>query len=158
MLKAIKEIGIEEDTILVFSSDHGDMMGSHRMGSKQMPFAESISIPFIVRYPRKIIGGTRAETLLAPIDIMPTLLGLTGVKSPAADGIDLSQPAMGKKGPEHEALLIMKLQAGGNPFLCNGVTPWRGIRTKRYTYARLNDGGPGCFLIITKIPTNLITE
>ncbi len=142
LLKAIKEIGIEEDTILVFSSDHGDMMGSHRMGSKQMPFEESISIPFIVRYPRKITGGTRGETLLAPIDIMPTLLGLAGIKSPVVDGIDLSQAAMGKIGTEQEALLIMKLQAGGNPFLCNGVTPWRGVRTKRYTYARLNDRGP----------------
>ena len=53
----LREAGLAENTILVFSSDHGDMLGSHRMALKQMPFEESINVPFLVEYPRSVPGG-----------------------------------------------------------------------------------------------------
>jgi arylsulfatase A-like enzyme len=142
LLDALKELGIEQDTIIAFSSDHGDMLGSHRMASKQMPYEEAISIPFMVRFPSRVPRGRRTDALLGPIDIMPTLLGLAGIACPKVDGADLSHAAIGRRGSERDALLIMKLVHGGNPWICNGITPWRGVRTKRYTYARLNDRGP----------------
>lgn len=141
LLKTLRQCGLEKNTILAFSSDHGDMLGSHRMGSKQMPFQESISIPLLMQYPAKMSKGIRSSVLLAPIDVMPTLLGLAELKCPRVDGLDLSDAAMGAKTREHDALLIMKMVHGGIPYIQNGVTPWRGIRTKQYTYARLMDRG-----------------
>ena len=143
LMAAIDEAGLRDDTILVFSSDHGDMLGSHRMVSKQMPLEESISIPFILRYPRRVRPGTVTDALLGPMDVMPTLLGLAGLPCPPGlDGIDLAEAAMGGSSDQREALLIMKLLPGGNPWIANGVTEWRGVRTKQHTYTRLLGRGP----------------
>lgn len=138
---ALRELGLAGDTILVFSSDHGDMLGSHRMASKQNPYEESIRIPLLVEYPKGVPGGKRTDALCAPVDIMPTLLSLAGVPCPEVDGKDLAAAARGGDADRQDAVLIMKLTAGGNPYAMNGITPWRGVRTKRYTYVHLEGHG-----------------
>lgn len=140
--QALKEAGIADNTILVFSSDHGDMLGSHRMASKQSPLEESIRIPLIVEFPKSVPKGKRSDALVAPIDIMPTLLSLAGLKCPDVDGKDLADAARGRDSNQQDAVLLMKLLPGGNPYNMNGITPWRGVRTKRYTYANLLGHGP----------------
>ncbi len=143
LMQTLEDTGLGQDTILVFASDHGDMLGSHRMASKQMPYEEAISIPFLIRYPREIPPKTVSDALLSPIDIMPTLLGLAGLDAPLdLDGLDLSPAARGEAHHQQDAVLLMKLVHGGNPWLANGIREWRGVRTKRYTYARLLDEGP----------------
>ncbi len=143
IMKALDDLGIADDTILVFSSDHGDMIGSHRMCLKQEPFEESIGIPFVVRYPRRIPKGTVTDGLLRPMDMMPTLLGLAGAPIPSGvEGISLADAALGKRSDQQDAVLLMKMQPGGGPWVINAATPWRGVRTKTHTYARLEDGGP----------------
>ena len=143
IMKSLEEAGIADDTILVFSSDHGDMLGSHRMSHKQEPFEESISIPFIIRYPRRIPKGKTTDALLSPMDVMPTLLRLTDTPIPnTAEGVDLADAALGKRSDQRDALLIMKMLPGGNPWIINAATEWRGVRTKTHTYCRLADGGP----------------
>jgi arylsulfatase A-like enzyme len=139
---ALRQAGIAGDTILVFSSDHGDMLGSHRMALKQMPFEESINVPFIVEYSRAVPAGRRSQALITPIDIMPTLLSLAGLPCPAVDGKDLSDAARGVTSDQRDAVPLMKLVPGGGPYTINAITPWRGVRTKRYTYAHLLDHGP----------------
>ncbi|MDT8390171.1 MAG: sulfatase [Lentisphaeria bacterium] len=138
----LKEAGVADDTILVFSSDHGDMLGSHRMASKQNPLEESINIPLLVEYPRQVPKGKRSDALVAPIDIMPTLLSLAGVTCPEVDGKDCADAAKGLASDQQDAVLIMKLLPGGNPYNMNAITPWRGVRTKRHTYVNLLDYGP----------------
>ncbi|MCX6377209.1 MAG: sulfatase-like hydrolase/transferase, partial [Armatimonadetes bacterium] len=124
-------------------SDHGDMIGSHRMCLKQEPFEESISIPFIVRYPNHIPKGTVTDALLSPIDMMPTVLGLAGAPIPSSvEGISIADAALDKRSDQQDAVLIMKMQPGGGPWVINAATPWRGVRTKTHTYARFEDGGP----------------
>lgn len=143
VMKAIDDAGIADDTILVFSSDHGDMLGSHRMCLKQEPFEESVAIPFIVRYPRAIPARTVTDGLLSPVDIMPTLLALAGTPIPReVEGISLAAAARGEKHDQQDTVLMMKMQPGGNPWIINAATEWRGVRTKTHTYARLADGGP----------------
>ena len=143
VLRALDDTGLSDDTILVFASDHGDMMGSHRMISKQMPLEESIRIPFVLRYPRGVAAGTTTDALLSPVDVMPTLLSLAGIEAPSGvDGKGFREAAEGGRSDQRDAVLIMKLLPGGNPWLANGVTTWRGVRTKRYTYAYLLDRGP----------------
>jgi arylsulfatase A-like enzyme len=145
LLDAIDQRGLGENTIVVFTSDHGDMIGSHTMESKQCPLEESIGIPFLVRYPDAIPTGVETDALLGPTDMLPTLLGLAGLDRPesvAFDGLDLQEAALGGASDHRDAILIMKMTEGGNPYALNALRPWRGVKTKRYTYARRLDLGP----------------
>jgi len=136
ILQTLEEKGILDNTIIVFTSDHGDNLGSHRQQGKELPYEESLSIPFLVRYPEKIAAGSKTEALLSPIDMMPTILSLANVSCPDVDGKDLSGIAEGRESDVQDAVLIMKLSWLGTNWLTNGNGPWRGVRTKRYTYAR----------------------
>ena len=139
ILETLQSTGKLDNSIVVFTSDHGDNLGSHRQFGKQLPFEESISIPFIIRYPKKIKPGTVTEALLAPVDMMPTVLSLAGVKCPEVDGKDISAAAMGDDADIQDAVLIMKSIPLSTNWITNGNGAWRGVRTKRYTYARKSD-------------------
>lgn len=138
--QTLAEKGILDDTIFVFTSDHGDMLASHGLVDKTVPYEEAISIPFLIRYPRRIRAGRITDTLLAPIDIMPTLLSLASVACPRVDGLDLSGQATGTGGRERDALLLMALTPPAVSWVHAGTEPWRGVRTKTHTYARFADG------------------
>ena len=80
-----KELGLIENSIIVFTSDHGEMMGGHGMRpkSKQAAWDESVLVPFLVRYPQ--IGehkGTVADVPITTPDILPSLLGLANIEIP----------------------------------------------------------------------------
>ncbi len=142
LFATLEEAGILDDTIFVFTSDHGDSMGSQRFFGKETPFEESIHVPFLVRYPHKIPANTVRDTLLAPIDVMPTLLGLADAPCPEVDGLDLSAVLAGEAEDPRDALLIMCMAIFGNATIANGMDAWRGVRTKQHTYARFEDGTP----------------
>jgi arylsulfatase A-like enzyme len=78
--KTIKDAGIEDNTIIVFTSDHGDLLGAHGSWNKQQPYEESIRVPFLIHYPA-VFGndGKTSTVLLNSPDIMPTLLGLSSI-------------------------------------------------------------------------------
>lgn len=79
ILEALKEIGADKNTIVIFASDHGETMCSQRTEDpKNSPYSESMNIPFIVRYPAKIQPRVD-DLLLSSPDIMPTVLGLCGL-------------------------------------------------------------------------------
>ena len=87
LLESLKQQGLEENTIVLFTTDHGEMAGSHKLIAKTTFYEESSKIPVIIRYPKKIKQSTtNSEALVSTIDIMPTLLDLAGVKIP--QGID----------------------------------------------------------------------
>ncbi len=142
LLDALKAEGLDENTIVVFTADHGDQMASHRFFDKNMPYEESLSVPFLLRYPPKIKSGISTDVMLEPVDIMPTLLSLAGVKSPKVDGADKSAMLLGKTKDTTDAVLLMGMTHFNNTSLVNGLDTWRGVRTKRYTYARYEDGTP----------------
>lgn len=81
ILDALKELDMDKNTIVVFASDHGELMCSHGLAeeAKNMPYSEAMNIPFIVRYPEKIKHRVDSILLSTP-DIMPTLLGLAGLE------------------------------------------------------------------------------
>jgi arylsulfatase A-like enzyme len=139
LFRALKSSGQLDETMIVFTSDHGDNLGSHRQYGKGLPYEESIGIPFLIRYPEKIRAGTRTDALLAPVDIMPTVLSLAGTACPPVDGKDISGAAMGQDADMQDALLIMRMVWLGTNWITNGSEPWRGVRTKQYTYARKSE-------------------
>ena len=95
---AVKEAGIEENTIFIFTSDHGAMVNSHGFVHKQRPYEESINVPFLIKYPA-VFGweGKSSDMLFNTPDIMPTLLGLCGLTIPkTVEGEDKSSVLLGE--------------------------------------------------------------
>jgi choline-sulfatase len=95
LLGALEAAGLADNTIVVFTSDHGDNLGSHQLVQKGHFTEESIRIPLLVRCPG---GGQRVirEQVGTLVDMMPTLLSLAELPCPDhAQGIDLSAPVRG---------------------------------------------------------------
>ena len=128
---ALAEAGVADDTIVVFTSDHGDMLGSQGHPLKQRPWEESIHVPFIARYPAKIKKGQVRDWVISSVDVMPTLLGMCNAPIPTnVEGMDYSSTLIGKSDKERDAAFLFNVHQGGGP-----GTDWRGIRTKEWTYA-----------------------
>lgn len=139
VLAALQETGLENNTIVIFLSDHGEMFGAHGRVYKLTFYEEAARVPLVIRWPGKVPAGAVSDACMSTPDIMPTVLGLCGRKIPAAvEGMDLSEIARGKAGPEPEFAL---LQGMGHTFLWKDGFEWRALRDKQYTYARyLKDG------------------
>jgi arylsulfatase A-like enzyme len=136
LMKALDELGIAEDTIICFSSDHGDMFGSQGLRGKNVPYEESINVPFILRYPRRVKAGQKTALLFNSVDVMPTLLGMCDASIPkAVQGLDLSDIVLGKGGKKPESVLLQRIVGKDRK-----VGEYRGVRTARYTYAKTLDG------------------
>ena len=138
LMKALDDAGRAEDTIVLFTSDHGDMLGSHGQRLKRKPWEESIRVPGIVRFPAKIKPGRSTEALLTHVDLAPTLLSLCGLTVPGEmQGSDLSGVMLGTtdRGPD-SAFFQIFVPFGGD----TTPHPWRGIRTDRHMYARTQEG------------------
>jgi len=79
------------DTIVVFTSDHGDMLGSQALDLDNRFYEESVRVPLLMRYPGRLKAGEQNESLISNVDYLPTLLDLCGVEVPeSVQGKDLS--------------------------------------------------------------------
>lgn len=134
----LKSAGLEDNTVFVFTSDHGDMLRSQGEIKKQRPWDESIRVPFLLRYPARLgAEGRKLDTLLNTPDLMPTLLGLCGVDIPATvEGQDYSGALLAGETPETDCAFIMCPAPFGQWTRKMGGREFRGVRTKRYTYTR----------------------
>ncbi len=133
LLDAVKGMGIAEDTIVVFTSDHGEMFGAQGRRAKNTFYEEAARIPFLVRWPGSIPAGTVSHACMSNVDFMPTVLGLAGLEIPGeVEGMSLAKAALGKPGPEPEAAFM---QNTGACAAWRDGHEWRALRDKRYTYA-----------------------
>ncbi len=140
VLKALAESGHAENTIVIYTSDHGEMMGSHGHMGKQMPHEESCRVPFFVRSPGVTPKSHSSQVLFASIDIYPSLCGLAGLPVPNhCRGRDLSAALRGEKAatPEH----VFLANETGKPDTAEEFQPgYRGLRTATHTYAVMESG------------------
>jgi arylsulfatase A-like enzyme len=141
VLRTLDETGIARNTILVVTSDHGEMLGSHGCPPtmKQVPWNESAHVPLLLRWPD--LHGSRGRAVDTPLttpDIFATLLGLAGIPIPdTAEGEDLSPRIRDGRDGDDRAALYM----GVAPFIPSRFTgEYRAIRTTRYTYVRGIEG------------------
>ena len=136
LLEGLEASGLSENTIFVFTSDHGDMLYSQGMQRKQKPYDESIRVPFLLRYPKKL-RRRQVDWLINAPDIMPTLLGLCGIKSPGCvEGHDFSRALLDGGEDSIDAALLECITPFGEWTRQNGGRECRGIRTHRHTYVR----------------------
>ena len=131
ILDALKQQGLEKDTIVVFTSDHGNCLGIHEMVSKNNRYEESMRVPFLIRYPG-MIKPRQDDLLLSVLDVYPTLLDLMGFKADIpeqTDGISYAKLFMTGKGKRPDSQWYMWVPPGDKP-------AWgrRGLRTHRYTF------------------------
>jgi len=138
LLQTLERAGAAEDTIVVFTSDHGDMMLSQGLTTKLYPWDESIRVPFLLRYPRKL--GRKGRRIPMPLnspDIMPTLAAMCGLAIPdSVEGRDWSGLIAGSSGPPPDAAAFLNLAVPITEARRYGFAEYRGLRTARYTYVR----------------------
>ena len=145
VLENLRKQDLLKNTIVVFSADHGEMMGAHGVKPfvKQLAWDESVRVPFLISYPE--IGTHKGAVVNAPLttpDILPSLLNLSGIAIPnTIEGDDVSKLIKNPDPNADRAALVMNVA----PFGANlNDAPYRGIRTKQYTYA-VTPEGPSMF-------------
>ena len=154
LMRTIHDAGIEDNTILMFTADHGDMIGSQGGYHKQRPEAESASVPFLIRYPAAQRVHGAVKTPIGTPDIMPTLLGLSGLRVPSSvEGEDLSPLIRGERPAQDRGVLIECVVPFGDWATHNG-REFRAIKTERYTYVR-DLKGPWLFYDNEKDPDQM---
>jgi arylsulfatase A-like enzyme len=131
LMQCLKEMNLEEDTIVVFTSDHGDCLGRHGAISKNQHYEEAMRVPFIIRWPGKI--KPRHDDLLISVpDNYPTLLELLGLgdKTPSeVQGVSHAPLFLTGKGHRPSSQLYLKTEENVKRLDLGR----RGVRTHRYT-------------------------
>lgn len=139
LMATLREQGILDNTIILFTSDHGDLLGSHGHYKKQRPFDESIRIPMLFCYNgQDAVKKGVYKAMINSEDLMPTLLGLSGVSIPGTvEGVDFSKYMQGQgDDPKDTVALITCIQPFGQWTRAEGGKEIRGIRTPQFTYVR----------------------
>lgn len=140
LIEYLKETGLYEDTIIVLSSDHGDMLGSQGLMGKHVWYEEAIHIPCIFRVPGN--NKETSHTIMASQDMMPTILGLLDIEIPeTVEGEDCSSYILTEQEDYDRVSFI--LACPGKVTLVekykeHGLDArdfgWRAVRTQTYTY------------------------
>jgi len=142
LLAALAELRLADDTIVVFTADHGDMLGSQGLWRKQWPYDESIRVPFLLRWPAGL--GRVPRTVTAPInslDVMPTLLSLCGVPIPGTvEGADFAPALRGEHDVDDGGALLACFFPFHECRYATGARDYRGLRTARHTLVRQRQG------------------
>lgn len=95
----LRELGLDKNTVVVYTSDHGEMAGAHRMWTKHNMYEQSVRVPLIVRTPEGLGAGTAREHIVEQVDLLPTLAELCGLDTP--EGIDGRSFAASVRGERH---------------------------------------------------------
>jgi choline-sulfatase len=92
VLDEVERLNLREKTVVIFSSDHGEMLGEHGMWFKRTYFEESTRVPLIFSWPGTLSSGRRAEAVVSLVDLFPTFCGLGN----AEDNLQLQGPLAGE--------------------------------------------------------------
>ncbi len=131
MMHSLDESGLRNDTIVIFTSDHGLFLGEHGWFDKRFMYEEAIRVPWIIRYPGEIKAGSTADALALNIDNAPTLLDLAGLPVPSVmQGVSLRPIFEEKTTSDWQTMMYYHYYPQGPPHF---ILPHYGIRTDRYS-------------------------
>lgn len=138
LLASLKKYGLEKNTIIIFTADHGDGYAAHRWNQKQILYEESAKVPFIVAKLGQWQPRTDEMLVCNGIDIIPTIGGFTGVKLPSyLKGVDLSKRIAAPQQQLRDTLVIETDFADNEQLMgING----RAVITKNFKYIVYNKG------------------
>lgn len=130
ILKALRKLNLIDNTIVIFTSDHGDLCGEHSRDNKGVPFEASAKIPFVIYYPGKIKPNTQINEAMSSVDFLPTILSLMAVPTAGKEqGRDASVLFEKGKAPANWNDIAF-MRGTGNPN--NDTINWLAALTKRY--------------------------
>ena len=142
IMDRLDQLGIAENTVVIFLSDHGDMLGQHGSfcGIKNQGYRASMHVPLIVRYPARFRPHRSEAMIDVGVDMMATLFDLLSIDMPGDRDSQSYLSVLDGKTDEHRDRLWYQVfrQTGGNPI---EYTPYaeRGIRSKDWLYVRRKD-------------------
>lgn len=141
VIDALEELGLRENTIIVFTSDHGYHMGEHGYYQKMTLFEDSDRIPLIISYPDQNTKGETTNSLVEMIDFYPTLSELSGIEYPEYVSGKSMLPVLENAGAEIRENAMSQLSTHYMRYM----KPYTGytIRTQQYRYTRWEEGGDG---------------
>lgn len=132
LMQSIKEMGLDENSIIVFTSDHGELFGAHGRRAKNIFYEEAIRVPFLIQWKGHLAADAQRDFVFNTVDIMPSLLSLMQLPIPKkVEGTDYSKCIEGEEDTKDGALMMCT----GPTAAWGDGTEWRGYRTKKYTYA-----------------------
>jgi len=102
ILKKLDDLNLTNNTLVIFVSDHGEMLGAHGLRGKFNFYEESVRVPFLMRYPNKIKAGQTISTPVSVLNIFPTILDYAGLKSIPTDGYSLKGVMEGTGSPKYD--------------------------------------------------------
>lgn len=132
IFKALTERGELDETIVIYTTDHGIALGDHRYAKKNCAYEACSRVPLLIRAPRA--EGRRENALVGNIDIAPTLADYAGIETGVpVDGRSMRPLLERERKRIHKAILLRRAHGA------NDRTYW-GLRTKRYKYVELGNG------------------
>lgn len=136
ILDTLDDLGIADNTVVLFVSDHGEMLGDHGMGQKFTPYEHSVRIPFLLRWPGRTEAGRECDDLVSLLDVYPTLLTELGLAYPEGHGDLPGDTLLGREGgglasPRDHVIIDFGA----------GASRWVSLRSKTRKYSFMARGG-----------------
>ena len=133
ILDKLEQFGLTENTIVVFTSDHGEWLGEHLRYGKGYPGHDCVSrVPLIIRYPRKITKGKNINQIVEGVDVVPSLLDYVGIPIPHhLQGNSLTR--------------VIQNDVRQNSIALMEMTGWKTIRTDKFRYVTESNGRESLF-------------
>lgn len=143
VLDALHEAGVEDNTLVIFTSDHGDCVGAHRFNQKTVFYEESVRIPLIVSWRGKTAPATSDKLINTGIDILPTMFACAGIEQPKKlPGRSILPLALGQPVEQWREYLVSQNNMSQTGVV-DGIKPTmegRMVRTDRYKYCLYSHG------------------
>ena len=136
-MAALRELGLEQDTVVLFTADHGEMLGDHGLSQKNCPYEPSVRVPLLLRWPGRTQAGTTCADPVGLTDVLPTLVAELDLDYPADQGPLPGESLLGAAGGG--------LASGRGDYVVDygkGPRRWIAVRTRHHKYALFAcDGG-----------------
>jgi len=142
IMQALKDLNLDENTVVIYLSDNGYLWGEHGLGGKWLLYEESIRTPIIIRGPgiADARSGIKLDDLALNIDIAPTILDIAGIPIPSQmDGMSLYPALSGRDVPSRSDFFMEHV---GVIDVDNPIPDSRGVRSDEWKYIRYVNAEP----------------
>jgi arylsulfatase A-like enzyme len=134
ILASLKEHGVDENTVIIYTSDHGHFLGEHGFDGKWLLYEESIHIPLIIYDPRHPVVAQSSDELALLIDMAPTMLELAGIAVPGYMQGESLLPQLKNPSESLREAFFMEHLYGHGPQPPTHIERSEGVRTRRWKY------------------------